>query len=77
MVIAKFGDGVGNSTLLLGISRPNLEMLMEGKPILKKAADLGTNCDIVIVGGESEDQILDDMRKLAHIPDEAVEDRRN
>jgi hypothetical protein len=59
----------GKRTLLLGVDRENMNRLTDGKPIFVKGEPLGVNCDVVIVFGESLDQVVEDMHKAGiHFP---------
>lgn len=51
-------------TVMLGLSRLNLERLQEGKPILVQLEELGMGRGkIAIFFGETEDQMIEDLKK--------------
>lgn len=58
-------------TLMIGLSRKNCELLMEGKPILKGPEATLAPMTLIIVGGETEDEILDQLKKH-NIPHEGL-----
>ena len=59
----------GRPTMLLGLSRKNTERLLDGQPIHK---DIGFPIDVLIVGGETEETILEDLKKHFGPPDNIV-----
>ena len=58
MIVAKTEDGV----LIIGLSEKNVQLLREGKPILK--LDVPGMPKFVITYGETEQDILDEL--IAH-----------
>lgn len=59
MIKAQSSDG----TFLIGLSRANCELLLEGKPIVLQVPQTGVpfRGRIVIMGGESEQSILQEL----------------
>lgn len=54
----------GDTVLILGLSRLNTERLLDGKPIKVDGLDVGLpGIQVVLVGGETEQAIGDDMQK--------------
>jgi hypothetical protein len=58
MIKGKLNDG----TVLLGLSSKNLEKLKERKPMMVEGAEMGIDHNIVIVWGETEADILKELR---------------
>ena len=48
--------------ILLGLSQENWDRLRDRKPIEFNATALGFDGDIIIVGGDTEEDILDELR---------------
>lgn len=63
MILAHNIDPNGNLMILIGLSKVNCEQLLEGHPILKGPEDTGVNVHVVIVGGETEDQIMAQLKE--------------
>jgi hypothetical protein len=57
VVKAKMTDG----SMLLGLSKMNIERLMEGKPIKFEGKDVGHPGDIIIMYGETEEKIVEEI----------------
>lgn len=56
----------GRPLLILGLSRKNTERLLEGRPIPVELRDLfGIDAVVLIVAGETEDAIVDELRAHA------------
>lgn len=53
----------GRRFVLLGLSEMNLTRLREGKPVHVYGAELGTDHDIIICWGPTEDALADDLSK--------------
>lgn len=66
MIVASVNDGKG---VLIGLSRGNVEELLKGHPILKNKEDTGLPVTIVIVGGETEEAILEELNQHFSMPD--------
>lgn len=59
---AKFGH---LNVAILGLTRDNWERLTANEPIMFQGADMGLNVDrVLILGGESVDDIKKDLRAL-------------
>ena len=56
-------DKEGQPSLLIGLSRDNMEKLLQGKPILKTPEDTKVGLGLILVGGETEDSIMKDLRE--------------
>jgi hypothetical protein len=55
--------------VVLGLSRKNAEELLEGKPILIHGEEIGLHgVDLTIMGGETEDTMLEELRKYFDMP---------
>lgn len=68
--------GVQNA-VFLGISRNNWDKLLAGQPIMVKLRDLSPELPdiaVTLLGGETEDDLTEDLRALA--PIRRHEDRR-
>lgn len=64
MIKATFDSKTGH-TLLLGLSRENITRLMADQPIrILPDADLGLPITLVIMGGETEQEIYDQLSPL-------------
>ena len=57
MIKAVLSSDNGNQLLLIGLSRLNMEKLLEGKPILFEIGVNNAPLRIAIVGGEPEEAI--------------------
>jgi hypothetical protein len=58
MIKAKLNNG----DILFGLSKTNLELLQQGKPIVVNLKDLGLeDKKIIICFGETEDKIFEDL----------------
>ena len=68
MIIGKLAID-DRETMLIGLSRRNVELLLEGKPIYKH---LGAPCDILIVGGEDEQSILEELKRSFRLPEDKI-----
>lgn len=53
--------------MVLGLSRRNTELLLQGKPISFDAKEIGIDCRVVILGGETETDLYEDIRVLGPI----------
>ena len=61
--------------LLLGLSRTNVELMMDGMPIFKDDPQLPFV--LCIVGGETEDDITKQLQDEFDIPGHVIQDRRD
>lgn len=61
----------GRPMMILGLSRRNTEMLLEGRPILVHTADYGIpgGLHIALLGGETEEAIQAEMAKHLTLPE--------
>lgn len=75
MIIAKMHDQDGEVAVLVGLSKGNMDELLKGHPIYKPMAETGLPVSIIVVGGETEEAIMGELKKNFTIPDEVVEDR--
>lgn len=64
MIKAKYIGSNGRTMVVLGLERTNIERLMNNEPILIKQKDLQLDHDIIVLGGETLDEIKDDMRAM-------------
>lgn len=55
--------------LVIGLSRKNVERLLDNQPIRFAGDALGVACEVLILGGETEDDIAEDLRSLGPISD--------
>lgn len=73
---ASFG---GDPVLIIGLSRLNVERLLDGMPIRFNASELGLPpLTVLILGGETEDSITEEFRShpLVDMHPDAVRDLR-
>lgn len=61
----------GRPMMILGLSRRNTELLLEGKPILVDTSNYGIpgGPHIVLLGGETEETIQAEMAQHLKLPD--------
>lgn len=59
MIVARATNGL----MILGIDAENVKRLKEGKPILKSLAQFGGTDDIVIVYGDTLDDVQKQLEK--------------
>jgi len=59
MIIARASNGV----MILGIDAENVKRLKEGKPILKALAQFGGTDDVLIVYGDTLDDVQKQLEK--------------
>lgn len=57
------GEVGGRPMMLFGLSGENVTRLMAGEPILFDATPFGFDGNVVIVGGRTEQDITDELRK--------------
>lgn len=62
-MIKACGEVGGRTMMLLGLSGENMTRLMAGEPILFDATPFGFDGNVVIVGGRTEQDITDELRK--------------
>lgn len=67
MIKAGGTTGDGRRLLVIGLSRTNVEKLLANQPIRFAADQLGVACEVLILGGETEDDIEQDLRALGPI----------
>lgn len=53
--------------MVLGLSRRNTELLLEGKPITFDGKEIGIDCRVVILGNETETDLYEDIRVLGPV----------
>jgi hypothetical protein len=56
----------GKPWIVLGLSRLNCERLLDNKPIMVdgRLVGLPTGVRVVLLGGETEDEIVEDLRSM-------------
>lgn len=55
----------GRKTLFLGLTRKNLDELPKNRPIVVSVEEVGGHADrIVILGGETQEDLLEDLRSI-------------
>ena len=64
MLKAMMQNNEGKNILLLGLSRENVVRLKEGKPIHINGDELGFENDVILVYGETEEQIYEDLQPM-------------
>lgn len=72
MIKALGKDGNGRTALFLGLSRKNTERLLQGKPIVVRLDELDATLpgmDVVLLGGETEADITEDLRSIGPLPE--------
>jgi len=62
MIKAK-GTINGTPIYLMGLSEQNIQLLKEGKPILFDGSEIGISGNVVIMYGETELHIQDELEK--------------
>jgi hypothetical protein len=55
---------LSNGSLLIGLSAENIKRLQRDMPIVFDARPFGLKAEIIIVAGETEQAILDELRKI-------------
>lgn len=71
MIKAAGQTGDGRPLVILGFSQENQERLLGNQPIVVKLADLDArlpDMDIIILGGETEASIFEDLRAIGLAP---------
>jgi hypothetical protein len=76
MIIASL-EHDNDPAVLIGLTKRNMEELLKGRPILKSAEDNRIPVTIIIVGGETEESIMAELKQHFDIPDGVVEDRKS
>lgn len=68
MIKAVLDNRDGSKTVLLGLSRENTNRLHQDMPIKVDLAEFGldTTLSIVLIGGETEGAILNDVQAALH-----------
>lgn len=72
MIKASATSKEGRKMMLLGLSKKNVEKLMEGLPIQFDMSPFGFEGLCVIVGGETEDTITDQLKEAGFTLPEAT-----
>lgn len=75
MIIASLKQG-DDPAVLVGLSRKNAEELIKGHPIFKPKEETGLPVTLIIVGGETEESIMAELKEHFNIPDEVIDDRK-
>lgn len=69
MIKAKLTDRDGKPIVILGLSSGNWSELLKGRPIMVDLSELGaTECKVVILGGESEQTIAQELSQHFEFP---------
>jgi hypothetical protein len=61
MVKSKLSDG----SMLLGLSKMNVERLVEGKPIMFDGKQFGWPSRVIIMYGETEEKIVEEIMRYS------------
>lgn len=76
MIKAKGKTHEGDPLYILGLSRENMRRLMKGEPIVvDMRKEYGDRAVVIIVGGETEEAIRDEL--LKHYDPDKIEDWKN
>jgi len=67
MIKARGTTGDGRPLMVIGLSRENCERLLDNKPISFDAAELGLKLSVIILGGEDEEEIAEDLRSIGAV----------
>lgn len=74
MIKAKCNDG----TLIFGLSKMNVELLQQGKPIVLNLKDMGLeDRRVIIMYGETEEKMYEDLVDLIDINKTKIHDDEN
>lgn len=65
MIVARATNGM----FILGIDAENVKRLKEGKPILKCLGQFGGTDDVLIVYGDTLDDVQNELAKLGPLPE--------
>ena len=76
MIKAVMQNNEGKNILLLGLSRDNLSRLKQGKPIHINGSELGFDNDVIVVYGETEELIYQDLQPILK-PETNIESKHN
>jgi hypothetical protein len=71
VVIKAVGTGRGGPVVFLGLSRENTRRLLANQPIRVRSRELHADLPdltVVLLGGETEDDIAEDLRVLGWRP---------
>lgn len=63
MIKARGTDSEGKTVYIFGLSAGNMDLLLKGRPIEVHLEQLGGQGRVIIVGGLTEEAILDDMKR--------------
>lgn len=56
---------LGHDVAVLGLTRTNIERLLDNKPIMVNLAEIGLRSQkVVIIAGETEESIMEDLRSI-------------
>jgi len=58
----------GRPFLLLGVDRENINRLTAGKPIICKGESVGIDRDVMVVFGETLQDVTDELAKAGIVP---------
>lgn len=67
MIKARGTTSAGRGLLIIGLSRTNTERLLENMPIRFAGEEFGFDGDVIILGGETEADIAEDLRALGPV----------
>lgn len=54
----------GTDTVIIGLSRRNTELLHDGKPILFDGLEVGLPVRILMLAGDTENDVIEDLRSI-------------
>lgn len=74
-MITAVAEGSEGKLLILGLSRKNIEKLMEGMPIFKTAEELRAPISVAILFGEVEENIQQQLSMLINESTEIIDNR--
>ncbi len=67
-MIKAIGEKDGQPAIILGLSRRNCELLLEGKPIVVDVGKMGgPRCRVILMAAETEQHLIDDLENFALI----------
>jgi hypothetical protein len=75
LIIAHNINKNGELKILIALSRQNCDLLLEGKPIFKGPESTRVPMTIIIVGGETEEKILDELQSNGFEFGTVIDDR--
>lgn len=63
MIKLRTTDATGRIRLTFGLSAENIRRLQDGQPILFNLDEFGFESEVLIITGETEESMKDDLRK--------------